>query len=230
MLDPNTTYYVRAYATNAIGTAYGIEISFYNPMCEIILSEVVSDISCFGADDGSITISSSGGTEPYTYAWDHGPTTQVLHSLAPGDYNVTVTDANLCTQQGQYEVSQPKVLAISGTVSNISCFGSEDGTIDITVSGGTAPYSFLWSNTAETEDISGLGAGSYEITVTDANLCTEQGQYDVSEPNVLAISGTVSNISCFGTKMEPSILRSAVGLHLTPSCGTIQLKQRISVG
>ena len=212
-LDPNTTYYVRAYATNAIGTAYGIEFSFTTLCAEIILSEVVSDITCFGADDGSITISPSGGTEPYTYAWDHGSTTQSITSLAPGTYTVTVTDANACTGSTSVTLTEPAVLALSAAVtsnyngSDISCNGASDGEIGAVAAGGTGIHSFVWyDDTALTNSIgqnnqtaTNLKSGTYWVEVSDANACTASTSVTLTDPAVIGVSvSTITDETCTG--------------------------------
>ena len=115
-----------------------------------------------------------GGTLPYSYAWSDGPaTSQDRSNLGPGSYTVTVTDAHGCSDQKTVLITQPNLLVVSEQHLNVLCNGGSNGSIDISVVGGTMPYSFAWSDgPAITEDRSGLTAGSYTVTVTDANLCT----------------------------------------------------------
>ena len=163
-----------------------------------------SAVSCFGGNNGTIDLTVNGGTAPYSYAWSNGSTAQDQFSLAAGNYTVTVTDANGCTSvNSALTITQPAA-ALSGAVSssgNVNCFGGSNGSISLNVNGGTAPYSYNWSNGASTQNISGLSAGSYSVTVTDANGCTTTlNSLVISQPaNPLASSASsVTSVSCFG--------------------------------
>ncbi|MBE1615962.1 SprB repeat-containing protein, partial [Flavobacterium sp. SaA2.13] len=114
----------------------------------------------------------TGGTAPYTYVWNTTATTQDLTGLPAGTYEVTVTDANGCTATASVTVTQPTVLSASGTATNVSCNAGSNGAVDLTVTGGTAPYTYVWNNAATTQDLTGLTASTYDVTVTDANGCT----------------------------------------------------------
>src|SRR5690606_14130367 len=109
----------------------------------------------------------------YTYSWSNGATTQDLSGIGAGSYTVTVTDANDCEKVfGPILIDDPSDLVVTASsIEAVSCYGLEDGSIDLDVSGGTAPYSYLWINGATTQDVSDLDAGTYSVTVTDANLC-----------------------------------------------------------
>ena len=165
----------------------------------LTLNGVSSDIDCNAADNGSIDITVGGGEGPYTFAWSNGETTEDVGNLSPGTYTVNVTDSRGCSISGNYVISQPTALALTYTSSNVSCFGNSDGSIDISVSGGTSPYSFSWSNGAIVEDINNLNAGSYTVTVTDLNGCTLNQTIVITEPSsVLSTTASVKDISCFG--------------------------------
>ncbi|NDA28823.1 MAG: hypothetical protein EBZ25_08360, partial [Flavobacteriia bacterium] len=98
--------------------------------------------TCFGNSDGSATVAASGGTQPYTYSWVTTPvqTTATASGLAAGTYNVTATDNNGCTSTQSVTITEPVVLGITTTKSNVSCFGGNDGSATATPTGGTAPY------------------------------------------------------------------------------------------
>jgi hypothetical protein len=115
----------------------------------------------------------TGGTPGYIYLWSNSATIEDLSSLAAGIYRVTVTDANGCTVIVSDEVLQPQPLVLTAEVVHAACAAGTDGSIDLTVAGGTSGYTYSWSNGATTEDITGLAPGSYTVTVTDANGCTK---------------------------------------------------------
>jgi hypothetical protein len=155
-----------------------------------------SDVSCHNGTDGSATVNVTGGTAPYSYSWNNGGNTQTVTGLSDGGYSVTVSDALGCTKNGSVNISEPSAISTNTSVINVSCNGGSNGSVNLTVSGGTAPYSFSWNNGATTEDISGVTAGTYTATITDAKGCTKTATATVGQPNLLSVSGTVSNVLC----------------------------------
>jgi hypothetical protein len=164
----------------------------------ISISEVVTNVSCNGGNNGAINISVSGGTGGYTFSWTNGATTEDISGLTAGNYTVTVTDGNGCKATKQIAVTQPPVLSLSTTKTDVSCNGGTNGSINLTVNGNTSPYSFAWSNGATSEDISSLSAGSYSVIVTDANGCTATTSVTINEPAAIVASYTASPILCKG--------------------------------
>lgn len=153
------------------------------------------------ANSGTVTLTASGGVAPYSFAWSNGATTQNLANLAPGPYSVTVTDANGCQRSGSTTVAGGTAnIILTSSVGNVGCNGGNNGFVTLlSVSGGTEPYSFAWSNGATTRNIVGLVAGDYTVTVTDANGCTTTGTFSVTQPSALAGSVTLAqNVSCNG--------------------------------
>src|SRR5690606_17166952 len=136
----------------------------------ITVSAVAVDAVCTAAN-GTLTLTIAGGTPDYTISWT-GPngftsTDKDLSGLEPGTYNVTVTDANGCEATNSFEVGTTDVvITITETVVDATCV-AENGSISVTASGGTEPYTYLWSNGATTQSITDLAAGSYTVTVTD---------------------------------------------------------------
>jgi gliding motility-associated-like protein len=151
-----------------------------------------TDVLCFGDSNATAFISASGGSLPYTYNWNTGDTTQSVSGLGAGTYSYSVSDTNGCLSQSNFSIFEPQPLTLSHSTSNyngygISSEGANDGSIDITVGGGTAPYSFSWNNSATTEDQSGLSEGTYIVIVTDTNGCSLSDTIALSEPDELSV-------------------------------------------
>ncbi len=137
----------------------------------ISATSIVNDLLCFGDLDGSIFVNAEGGTGSLTYLWGDGSTEQERNDLPAGDYSCIVKDENGCERMYEYTLTAPDALVLDNVVAQDENQGAANGSIDITVSGGTAPYEYLWSNGETTEDLSGLEAGEYSCVVTDANGC-----------------------------------------------------------
>ncbi len=160
------------------------------------LSCVNNNISCRNANDGSIDANVSGGTAPYTYVWSNGASTEDLNNLAPGAYTLTVTDANGCSMTCSSLITQPANLLLIASGNDITCFGDNDGTAFATVIGGTVPYVYTWSNGANTPFINNLSAGTYNLTVTDANGCQNITTVTINEPTELSATCTGFDENC----------------------------------
>ncbi|HQK68747.1 MAG TPA: hypothetical protein PLL94_11430, partial [Bacteroidales bacterium] len=170
------------------------------PAIPLTAGTTVVNVKCFGTPTGSVNLTVTGGTAPYTYLWSNGAMTEDLVNVAAGVYTVTITDANLCTTIATGTVSQPAAaLGATAVVTDVRCFGNATGAVNLTVTGGTAPYTYLWSNGATTEDLVNVVAGTYTVTITDANLCTTTASGTVTQP-AAALAGTitVTNVKCFG--------------------------------
>ncbi|HIA11066.1 MAG TPA: T9SS type A sorting domain-containing protein, partial [Flavobacteriales bacterium] len=153
-----------------------------------------TDISCFGLTDGTGTVAASGGTSPLTYSWNTTPvqTNAMATGLGMGGYTVTVMDANGCSvMDSSVTITEPTAITANAVGTNIKCFGDGDGAVDLTATGGTPTLSFLWSNAATTEDLTGLSAGNYTVTVTDGNGCFENTGIQISEPTALTVVTTL---------------------------------------
>ncbi len=163
---------------------------------------------CAGQCTGSITVTASGGTAPYSYTWSgNGCTssnTPTKSNLCPGQYCVTVKDANNCTTSACYTITSAPALVVTLTKVNVSCFGGNNGSITLNVSGGTAPYSFTWKKSgsnavyATSQNIGNLSAGTYSVTVKDANNCTVSKCVTICQPSKLCVSACNTNVKCFG--------------------------------
>jgi gliding motility-associated-like protein len=156
-----------------------------------------TDISCFGGKTGAIDINVSGGTSPYTYLWSNSATTQDLNFLGGGTYTVTLTDNNNCQTIFSTTINEPAALDVSGTSTNPGC-GADDGAINITVSGGTSPYTFNWSNGATTQNLTNVGAGNFNVTVTDNNGCADSLNFTLTSPGGIVVVLNAVDASCQG--------------------------------
>ena len=157
------------------------------------------NISCNGGSDGAATVTYSGATPPYSVLWSNGATTASISGLSAGTYTATITDAKGCTKTASLTLTQPTVITLSDVKTMISCYGGNNGAIDLGVSGGTPGYTFLWSNGATTEDVSTLTAGTYTVVVTDLNGCTKTRSVTLTQPQApLSVSSQLTMVACYG--------------------------------
>ena len=185
--------------TDNVGCVYTVSVVVTQPQAPLILSEVHTNVSCFGGANGTVNLTVSGGTAPYTYSWSNGSPTEDLNGLSAGAFTVTVTDANGCTTQLSVTITQPSnPLTLSQQTSNVLCNGGATGSIDVTVSGGTPNYQYTWSNGPLTEDLNNIVAGNYTLNVVDANGCASSITSTVTQPLVLQATSSTTPVSCFG--------------------------------
>lgn len=174
------------------------------------------DISCNGASDGDATATPSDGTAPYTYLWSAAAqTTATATGLAAGTYTVIVTDAQNCVTSATVTLVNPPALSVFNTVSNETCNYLNDGSIEASPLGGTAPYTYSWTDAQTTQVATGLIAGNYTVTVTDVNGCSATKASTVTQPTALTISFTNQvDVKCNG---EGTGAVTAVGNGGTPN-------------
>ncbi len=156
--------------------------------------QVIATTATCGNANAFASVSVSGGTHPYSYAWSNSQTTDTIFNIIGNTaFQVTVTDANNCSIQGSVSVINMDGPSISGVVTNSSC-SANNGSIDLSITSGTLPFTFLWSNGATTEDINNLSANTYSVTVADANNCVQ-----ILSFNVDSISGPYLSYSSINT-------------------------------
>ncbi|HHG86476.1 MAG TPA: hypothetical protein ENJ82_17120, partial [Bacteroidetes bacterium] len=168
----------------------------------IVISTSMTQPTCFGLMNGSATASGSGGTPPFTYLWQPGniagPTAS---NLGAATYTVFVTDSAGCIDSAMVTVTQPTALNATASSTLVTCFGGANGTATVTPSGGTINYTYSWNTSPvqTTATATNLSAGSYTVTVSDANLCTTTVTIVVSQsPPVLVQTALAQNVSCNG--------------------------------
>ncbi|WP_169578062.1 beta strand repeat-containing protein [Rudanella lutea] len=164
----------------------------------LVLGGNQTNVSCNGAANGSATVSPTGGAGGFTYRWSNSATTGSINNLAAGVYSVTVTDANLCTATRSFTITQPSVLVTTSSQTDVSCNGGTNGSATVTPSGGVGGYTYSWAPSGGTAaTATGLAAGNYTVTITDANGCTTTRNFTITQPPVLAATMSQTNVSTF---------------------------------
>ncbi|MGY6521966.1 MAG: PKD-like domain-containing protein, partial [Mongoliitalea sp.] len=213
--------------TDANGCSFTVAVTLTipNPLVTSLIS-VVNE-SCFGANDGAVRIGATGGTSGYSYAisTDGGVTFGVAQSnplfsnLAPGSYTFRTIDANDCESNEITVVITGAASALTidaADETNPSCFGATDGGIELTVSGGTGPYTYLWSNGQSGANLVNVGAGTYTVTIRDANGCTLASPvYTLTSPGAVTVTATsIANTEC-NASVGSVVLTSSDGSDIT---------------
>ncbi|MFN8292190.1 MAG: PKD domain-containing protein [Chitinophagales bacterium] len=165
---------------------------------QLILAEQHTDVSCFGGNNGSIDITVTGGTTPYTFAWNDANSNEDRAALTQGTYTLTVTDANNCTDTISIQITEPADILLTETHQDVTCFGGNNGSIDVSVTGGATPYTFTWNDANSNEDRTALSQGTYTLTVTDANNCSKTISIVIAEPTQLTVTTSHTDVTCFG--------------------------------
>jgi gliding motility-associated-like protein len=176
------------------------------PLLTLAMSQ--TNASCGGICDGTATATVSGGVTPYVYVWSTGAststnsTTNAISALCAGSYTLQITDANGCSRMDSVTITEPPILIATATGTNVTCFNACNGTATAVVVGGTAGYSYNWTPGNPTGDgtatISALCPGTFTVTVTDLNGCTDTGTVSITEPPVLLANPTATAVLCFG--------------------------------
>jgi gliding motility-associated-like protein len=229
--------------TDNAGTVYQFTIANLVPCSTspctslTVTSSNVSNVSCFGGNNGAITVLASGGIAPYTYTWTpnigNGAS---VNNLTAGSYSVSVLDVNNCPGSLTVNIIQPASAMTVSTSSVSTLCGTSNGSVSAIVTGGTSPYSYAWTpGNANTATVSNLAAGVYSLAVTDANGCTSNGTAIVSNSNGPTVTCVVSNISCFGGTNGAAMAQVSGGTApysyaWTPSGGTNATASNLSAG
>jgi large repetitive protein len=194
------------YVTVSSGSAAPKVDSFViaEPTKVVVATKVIVDVKCFGEPTGTVTLTASGGTAPYTYLWSSTETTANIAGKVSGTYFVTITDSKGCIAKDTSIILQPSsAISVTSSVTNTGC-GTSVGAINITPTNGLAPYTFAWTGpngyTSINQNITGLAAGNYTVKITDANLCSiTSTPISVSSSGLtLNITQAITNVDCNG--------------------------------
>jgi gliding motility-associated-like protein len=201
LATPNdtTTYFV--VATNSWGCKDTASVTVNVAKLNNYTLQTTS-VSCPGGNDGTATISNVSGVLPFTYLWSNGQSGPQTNNLIAGTYTLTITDGLGCTYPVQATVTQPNALIGNTDVSNVLCHNGSNGSINLTVTGGTSPYTYLWSNGNLTANPTNLTTGTYSVTITDSHGCSSVISNIVVNQPTTALSLTEDSIkhaSCFGS-------------------------------
>ncbi len=203
-----TTYNVTVTDVNTCTASASAIVSIIQP---IILSTVITDVSCYGGIDGAVNLNVTGAQAPINYLWSNTELTQNITNVSAGSYMVTVTDNVGCVDTITATVSQPQQLNIAETHIDVTCYGYTDGSASVTSSGGTPPYNYLWSNGNSSAFVSNLSAGNYSVTVDDQSACTVILNVLINQPTEISLSALITNPTCASNPADGSIILSVTG-------------------
>ncbi|MBW6499234.1 MAG: gliding motility-associated C-terminal domain-containing protein, partial [Bacteroidales bacterium] len=167
---PAGTYVVMV--TDALGQTVQLTVVITQPAAPLNITYQVTHVLCNGEATGAIDVEVFGGTEPYTFLWSNSATTQNLDGLTAGNYSAVITDDHGCLLEFDVTITQPDALYISDiSIEGVLCMVDKEGSVQFTVGGGVAPYTFLWSNQDTTAGLVDVPGGEYWVVITDANGC-----------------------------------------------------------
>ena len=190
--------------TDGVGCSQTLSAVVTSPATLSLVVANYRNVQCSGSNDAYVDVSVAGGIAPYTFSWSNGVSvlgnTEDLYNLGMGTYTLTVTDANGCLATISQTLTSPSALTGNLSITDESCFGDQTGTATANVSGGTAPYSYLWSTFATTQSISGIGSGVISVIVTDAHGCQISLSDTVQGPSTALAIALIrkANVTCFG--------------------------------
>lgn len=199
------TYDVTASDNTGCSSSASISVS----SASLSVNGNVSNASCAGGNDGSISLVVNGNNNTYNYFWSNSANTQSIANLTPGNYDVTVTNADGCSAIQSFSITQTGS-NISASLSGIdpTCHGVNNGSINVSVNGGQAPYTFNWGNNINTQNRNSVGAGTYTVTVADAAGCSVVKSVTLSQMPPITINATKVNANC--TNGTPGSINLAV--------------------
>jgi len=167
-----------------------------------IISLTTTNVSCYGLQDGEVQITTTGGNGVLSFSTNNFITQQAdtfFNALLPGIYTVYVRDTNNCKSSHSFSISQPTSVQSNITSVQPTCFGYNNGSLNVVANGGTPPYNILWSSGSTGFGLSGIASGQYSFTITDAHNCNKSDSIYLSSPTALAANHTTQNGTCSGS-------------------------------
>ena len=213
------TYSVTVTDQNGCTSVQSVAVNSFN--CAIAAQASVANVTCAGMANGSITLALTGGTAPFTYLWNNGASTATISNLSGGNYVATVTDANECQVIQSASVSEPAPFsALTVETVNPSCSNDPTGSATASISGGIAPYNFLWSDGQNTETAINLTAGNYSVSVTDQNGCQTGAAFTITAqdnvPPTVSVQNAILPIDASG---NATVTLATLSAQLADNCG-----------
>lgn len=237
-------YFIKLYDDSLCATNYPVTpVQIQEPAELNIALESLNNVNCFGKNEGSIGVNVTGGTPTYTYSWTSSnagfsSANEDISSLSGGDYYLTVTDNKGCSVSDTFTITEPSV-ALSASISTVDvlCYGNASGQATVNVTGGTAPYTYLWHNNDTAQTVSNVEAGAVSVTVTDANGCTTYVRDTIGGPltDLTITLIRISHVTCFGGN-NGEIITSVSGgtapytIAWTPSGGNAETASNLAAG
>ena len=185
--------------TDNEGTSISRSVTITQPTT-LTATSSKTNVSCNGGSNGTATVVATGGAAPYTYSWSpSGGTAATASGLAVGNYTVTITDNNGCTTTRGFTITQPTAMSITTSKTDVACNGGSTGVATVNVTGGVPPYAYSWSPSGGTAaSATGLTAGTYTVTITDAASCTATRTFTISQPTAISVTPSQTNVACNG--------------------------------
>lgn len=178
-------------ANGGIKTVTGLVVTQPN---DIVITPTITEITCYGANNASISLNVTGGTGPYQANWSNLATGFFQNNLAPGNYTITITDANGCTKPITITIVEAPIFTINPVVTNISCFGANNGSINLNLIGGLATVTLTWSDGSTAGTVrNNLSPGTYTVAISDGTPCYINRTFIIVEPQPLVLNATVQN-------------------------------------
>ncbi len=209
-----------ANSTGLVAGTYSVTVTDFNSCIassaititqptQLLVAPSTTNVSCSGNTNGTANANAIGGTSPYTYQWSNSKTSATITGLAAGTYSVTVTDSKSCTGTASVIITEPAAFSAGiSSSTNVTCFGSTNGTATITAGGGVGPYSYLWSGGQTSPSVSNLSAGTLSATVTDNNGCSYYDSVVISEPTAITLTASSTSAGCGSTDGSVSVSAS----------------------
>jgi gliding motility-associated-like protein len=166
---------------------------------DMVLSNNINSPTCVGFQNGSIEVLVTAGYPPYSFQWSNSSTSNIIDSLASGTYSLTISDQQGCMRTENISVDNPPAIMTLLSTNNLSCSNINDGEVSLFITGGSPPYSYLWSNFQSTQNIDSLTAGTYAVTVTDIKGCSVIDSAVIDNSAEMQINFNKSDVTCYNS-------------------------------